>query len=384
MDESKHRSTNNNTNDNSNVHNKCAVNNRSTVKRRKQIMKKRNITKHAINFSIDLEQGATIIPIYQRQFIWSLLTQQGFLTSIYYDEYIPPVIISMVNERPDEPILSDGGQRGRTLNKLFNNKIKLPVSIGAENGGGKFFKDAPQETQDKYKYYILDVVELYDLTERDAQKVFLNLQKGVPLTNGEIIHANYGNHWEVVNNIAETHPITPKISSNRNAEYRIITGLLLQELNITDHVDKLQELQFIEEGYFTNVVTKQNLKNLNKFLDYAYGMSKYHKFTLSYGRLLVLQGLFKKVPRLYDYSKKQLAEFYRTYMNNQKVIKENLHLNLTDKLIVEYANSQTKKYSNGKNVKIALNHMVSECKKWLNGEMVEITEDMLTKLHKED
>ena len=68
-----------------------------------------------------------------------------------------------------------------------------------------------------------------------------------------------------MNRIVETHPIIPKISSARNAEYRIVVTLFLQELNIVDSISKKDEINFIEAGYEDSWITPDNYQNVVTF-----------------------------------------------------------------------------------------------------------------------
>lgn len=322
-----------------------------------------------------------ILPVYQRGLVWPLSTTTAFLVAIYDNTFIPPIIISDLVT--GETVLTDGKQRLETFSKLFNNKIKLPKVIPSEEGGGKFLKDAPQKTQEKYKFFMLDLITLSGLTALEAQKIFLNLQKGVPLTNGEIIHANFGHHWEAVNRIVETHPIIPKISSARNAEYRIIVTLFLQELNIVDSISKKDEINFIEAGYEDSWITPDNYQNIITFLDKIYKITKTNAFQVSQGRLLALYQLFNKRPSLYRMPNKKLSEFMRIYFNNQSILKKNKNMDIRDKNVVSYINSSTLRYSNSEEVKRLVNHMIQEIKLYNNGDMIQYDEEILLELKRE-
>lgn len=342
--------------------------------------KKQNETIHA-NELVNKIGNEIIEPIYQRGWIWNGATVTAFLVGIYKNRYVPPIIISTLTT--GETVLTDGKQRLETFSKLFNNKIKLPKIIPAEEGGGKFLKDAPQKTQEKYKFYMFDLITLSGLTALEAQQIFLDLQKGVPLTNGEIIHANFGHHWEAVNKIVETHQIIPKISSARNAEYRIIVSLFLQELNIVNSISKSEELNFIEAGYEENWITSKNYENVTTFLDKIYKIVKNNTFQVSQGRLLALYQLFNKRPSLYTTSNKKLSTFMRVYFNNQSVIKKNKELGIRDPHVIGYINSSTLRYSNPVEVRRLVEHMLQEFKRFNSGDVIFYNEQILLSLKKE-
>ncbi|MEZ4888662.1 MAG: DUF262 domain-containing protein [Chitinophagales bacterium] len=140
-------------------------------------------------------------PPYQRKAVWSVKKQQALIDSIFRRYYVPKLVIREVRLSEEKTIneIIDGQQRITSIQNFFNNKFKLPKSLGDihKDLPGKLFKDLSPEFRmfiDKNLNISGDVIKNIEdpknpAHQKTATEIFWRLQQGESLNFMEIAHA---------------------------------------------------------------------------------------------------------------------------------------------------------------------------------------------------
>lgn len=140
-------------------------------------------------------------PPYQRKNVWSLKKKQALLDSLIRRYYVPKLVIRVVRLSEDRTVneVIDGQQRITAVQEFFDDKIRLPKSLGDISAElpGKLYSQLNSDMKrfmDKGIKYELDLIKGIDdpkNTEHQkiATEIFWRLQQGESLNFMEIAHA---------------------------------------------------------------------------------------------------------------------------------------------------------------------------------------------------
>jgi hypothetical protein len=154
-----------------------------------------------------------VIPDLQRKYIWTP-KQQGLLIDSILRGYDIPKIYAFLSGETYE--IADGHQRVETVCRFKENKFKTPkdmLPIDGKDLSDSYFKDLPEEYQQKFNLTEFDIRILSNYSEADKEEAFLRLQAGTPLSPAEKRHAIMGELRDIICHIAQTHEIFGKDSS---------------------------------------------------------------------------------------------------------------------------------------------------------------------------
>lgn len=226
------------------------------------------------------KSGAMYFPSYQRGAVWDNTLKKGLIHTLVHKGHIPDMVFAQRENGKYENI--DGKQRILTYEELSDNKFTLPSSIPVALGGGGLFKDADKRLQKHILSRPVGYTYLINPTDKQCQDTFLQLQQGVKLTVGEIIHGNYGHVATTVDKIANSHPINTVLTKDRFLNYRTINAMLMLESKYASNVDTKYELSFVNNGQeqemFDTKTEKTFKKTLNRLVyccggEYVSGLS---------------------------------------------------------------------------------------------------------------
>ena len=128
--------------------------------------------------------GELSVPGYQREYVWSKKQQQSYLESLSKGLPLFGPVINIDDESGQQWIM-DGQNRLMTIFKFMNDEITF------ENEYEEWVKysELPTSTQRQFKNIKISYTETRDWTKGQCQEFFTIIQEGVPLKNGELIHA---------------------------------------------------------------------------------------------------------------------------------------------------------------------------------------------------
>ena len=123
------------------------------------------------------------VPPCQREWAWKgaagLKKQQGFVDSIMSGYPVPSCIVNRIG--PMQFYVYDGRHRMETLWRYANNKFEW---------NSKKFSDLTLEEQRRFKNRELPVTITDNATTHELAEMFIRLNKGVPLKDYDLLHAN--------------------------------------------------------------------------------------------------------------------------------------------------------------------------------------------------
>jgi len=131
--------------------------------------------------------GELSVPGYQREYVWSKKQQQSYLESLSLGLPLFGPVINIDTESGQQWIM-DGQNRLMTIFKFMNDEITF------ENEYEEWVKysELPDNEKRKIKNTKISYTETRDWTQEQCQEFFTIIQEGVPLKNGELIHAKPG------------------------------------------------------------------------------------------------------------------------------------------------------------------------------------------------
>jgi 5-methylcytosine-specific restriction endonuclease McrA len=203
------------------------------------------------------------------------------MDSLFRRYYVPKLVIREVrlseNETKNEII--DGQQRITTVQNFFDNKYKLPNTLGDLNGDlpGKTYEELNSDIKkfiNKSVTYKADVILNIDephnpIHQMTATEIFSRLQQGAPLNPTEIGHAQLS---------SLTRNFIVKYADNQTFNYEDYTP-------VEDNTDKLNFFSILKVGN----VRMEHLKFMSRFVmieqsaGYAdLGEKKMEEFIYSY------------------------------------------------------------------------------------------------------
>ena len=145
-------------------------------------------------------------PEYQRGPVWSTKQKQLLIDTILRDLDIPKLYFRSVHGGNYEFEIVDGQQRLNAIWGFRKNKFKLLKDsdpIDGRDVANITYQDLPQDLQDKFDMYPLDVVILEGASLDEVEEMFVRLQNGTSLKAAEKRNALPGNMKYFVRDLAQ-------------------------------------------------------------------------------------------------------------------------------------------------------------------------------------
>ena len=319
------------------------------------------------------------VATYQREAgVWNPATKAYYITSLYEGTNVSPITICETEDGKEE--LTDGLQRNETGYELLSNKIRLPLTIPKEEGGGKYLKDAPEETINKIKNARVYINYVRGADKKQRQRIFLNLQKGEDLTDGQIISANYGHVFDNVEQIHNNSRFTKFLKNTKDLEWRTITIILMFETRTVQSLTSHKEISFVEKGYNQSFISKQHYTNIMKILDKLADVCDAEKiYGLSTSRTLYWYLFIKRNPKLMQENNHKLGEFLKKYHKNISVAHKFVR-SFNEKVepnVNNYYKAARYRNTSSIEIKLYLKFMEEEFERYCKGTMKEYTHEAL-------
>ncbi len=210
-------------------------------------------------------------PEYQRGKVWSKDKQQLLIDTVLKKMHVPPVYFRVLDNGYYECV--DGQQRLTAIFDFFDNKYALSKKY-SEEVGGLFYKELPNKIKDNFEDFEIVVFELSKASDEEIRDMFDRLQRGMPLTSGEKLHAKSGEIHKFVSQLVENEFFKKDINVRdyRGAYYQMGTQITaLELLGLTDVKFKvLDELHNKNNKFDSNSKEAQWIKKVINFLSRAF------------------------------------------------------------------------------------------------------------------
>ena len=135
-----------------------------------------------------LDDEELLVPSYQRDYVWTKKQQQGYLLTLSQGAPLFGPIINIDRDHEKQYIM-DG--RNRLFTIYYFLKDKIPFEN--EEGDTIFYSNLAPSEQRKLNNTKISYIETRDWTKEQCQEFFMNIQEGVKLKSGELIHAKPDN-----------------------------------------------------------------------------------------------------------------------------------------------------------------------------------------------
>ncbi len=214
---------------------------------------------------------------YQRSYIWKPNQKEELVQSIL--EYNPIGLLVLWRNKNGVKEILDGQQRIQTILSFLKGKT------ATEND--KKFQDLTTNAKTKFEAYDIPYIELeQSLSEDEVSTIFIRLQEGTTLSNGEKIYAFRGNFRDTFVNAfsaEENKKLFAELNDQRFKAKFLAAKMLFVELK-SDYKKKIfpslsyREFKKINSEYKTTKLPQQIVKRFNKNIEflgkYLHGMLK--------------------------------------------------------------------------------------------------------------
>jgi len=140
-------------------------------------------------FEHKVDSNTLLVPLYQREYVWTKTQQQGYLKSIARGFPLFGPVINVDMETGLQYIM-DGQNRLFTIHKFL--KDKIPFEGNEE--GSVLFSELPDNQKRRFRNKVISYIETRGWTPEDCQEFFVSMNEGgVKLKSGELIHADRTN-----------------------------------------------------------------------------------------------------------------------------------------------------------------------------------------------
>lgn len=178
-------------------------------------------------------------------------------------------------------IIVDGQQRINTIWKFKDNTLPLNLEIsddiindiknlaGNDNNPTFYYNELSEEWQDIFDTYPLLLIKLDDYTDEEVRELFKRLQRGKPLSPGEILNAYPGDIVLAMRELA-SHKFFSDIVNAGNTRYRF-NHIAAQLLFLEDQGIKTIHPKALYEFFDKNKNLNQNsntYKTINRVLNF--------------------------------------------------------------------------------------------------------------------
>lgn len=220
---------------------------------------------HKRRSEIDLSPG------YQRGVVWSKDKQQLLMDTILKKMHIPPIYFRVSHDDCYECV--DGQQRCTAIFDFFDNKYPLSKKYSPEFAG-KYFKELPPNIRDLFDDYEVMVFEIRDASDEEIREMFDRLQRGMPLTAGEKLHAKAGKIHDFISELTKSKFFKKIVivRDYREAYYQMCSQILALEMfGIKDVKFKiLEDIHIKNKDLDINAKAPTQVKKVINFLSRAF------------------------------------------------------------------------------------------------------------------
>jgi hypothetical protein len=163
------------------------------------------------NMKRDIDDEVLQVPPYQREYVWTKTQQQGYLQTL---SKVAPLFGPIINIDRDTgtQYIMDGQNRLYTIYKFLNDEISF---VNEEDETIKYSNLSLTE-QRKLNSTNISYTETRDWTNSQCQEFFMNIQEGVKLKAGELIHAKPDNPLTI--EIEHIYPYFATLFTNKGAD----------------------------------------------------------------------------------------------------------------------------------------------------------------------
>lgn len=169
----------------------------------------RQIDRHYTGYTVkklkkDWENKCLNTPEYQRGETWKKEKQEDLIYTILKGEHVPPLLFIENEELAKNTVnnnnrkiydINDGLQRITSIIHFLHGNINIPTNI-PESFSGLNINELKERFEDIYEDFIsydIGAIILSNIPDEEtARVIFLRQQQGLPLTDGEKIHADFG------------------------------------------------------------------------------------------------------------------------------------------------------------------------------------------------
>ena len=159
----------------------------------------------------DIDDETLSVPPYQREYVWTKTQQQGYLQTLSKGAPLFGPVINIDRDTGTQYIM-DGQNRLFTIYKFLNDEISF---VNEEDETIKYSNLSPTE-QRKLNSTNISYTETRDWTNSQCQEFFMNIQEGVKLKAGELIHAKPDNPLTI--EIEHIYPYFETLFTNKGAD----------------------------------------------------------------------------------------------------------------------------------------------------------------------
>ena len=136
-----------------------------------------------------LDDEELLVPSYQREYVWTKKQQQGYLLTLSQGAPLFGPIINIDRDHGGKQYIMDGRNRLFTIYYF----LKDEISFENEEGDTIVYSNLSPSEQRKLNNTKISYIETRDWTKEQCQEFFMNIQEGVKLKSGELIHAKPDN-----------------------------------------------------------------------------------------------------------------------------------------------------------------------------------------------
>lgn len=224
-------------------------------------------------------------PDYQRGETWKKDKQEDLIYTILKEEHVPPLLFiendRLTQERNKKVYdVNDGQQRIKSIMHFLNNEINIPDNV-TQDYAGLNIETLKKEFEHLYETFISYDVGAMILSnvpnEETARVIFLRQQQGLPLTDGEKIHADFGNARDfIVYDMHEKEVIENKLKGKDDRDQKInfcakifmneIIGDLPNKICVSSQYDNIKEQIDIYKRKELETKTMEKIMNIFDFM----------------------------------------------------------------------------------------------------------------------
>ena len=209
------------------------------------------------------------IPDWQRQKVWSRSKKQKLIDSILRGWKLPKFYFLKISSDPEAYEVVDGQQRLAAIFDFFDSELRLRESA-AEEFGGAYYRDLPDELVDTFDDYEVEFDEIEKATEEEIKDFFQRLQEGLPLTSAEKLNSAHSKLRDYVVTLAK-HPFFGKTnaSNRRYGHFDIVAKVAAIEIDGLEVGLRYDDMRAVFESQVAFSQNSKVGKRLRAALDFV-------------------------------------------------------------------------------------------------------------------
>jgi hypothetical protein len=229
-----------------------------------------------------------IFASFQRPHMWTEKDEQEYLKTIFTNDCHRSITLN--RRRSGEYSVIDGGHRTRTIHKFMSGKITVRLE---ENGNEYVYSDNKYEEKDGAPYLrkadyeafrmrLITIVEYQNLTEDDEHEKFELINRGKPMTSGNLVNAVDNYYTRAIKKISEKHEHIIHTLNYRisNADHTLLVNLgriflTLNGFSISRGFERLNKVYIdMEKLTLDDDVRVRSVQKFEKTVDTAVAIMK--------------------------------------------------------------------------------------------------------------